>query len=633
MALTAWVGMAAPGSSRRVIRNGTQHAGELSRWQTGEVFRGIGCYYSGEARLRVRASADGVLWSPWVETHEEFQLGDRAGTDLIYFDEERRYLEIEVVSGKAEGLQVLFIDPGAGAKPQPRQTTGSPAIVGRAQWGCTAQTCPVRGSPAYTQVTHLVVHHSAGTNNATDWAAVVRAIWILHVEGNGWNDIGYNYLIDPNGVVYEGRAGGDGVLGAHFSGVNSGTSGICLMGTFSTVSPREESLTALEQVLAWQAAKWGLDGGGQRVHAASQLRLNVVSGHRDAGLSPRATSRTECPGNGLYTALAGMRGGVRRRLEGSCPVKVSGAPRCLRREAGRGSITVTAPAGCGWEVEATGGWVRARRGEAGEVVLEWDANGGARRTAAVRIAGREFELTQAEAGVEELACVVENGVISAGGAELWPVAPHGLVSAYGTGLSGQAVAAVAFPLPLELGGVRVLINGRAVPLLFVSSGQINFQLPANTAIGTAMIAVEKSGVAGPETPFWISEAAPVLFRTGGRAIAVNHADGKLNGPEGPACPGSALTFYLSGGGAVSPAAPAAGVAAPLDVLHTLRSPVEVRIGNRTANVLFIGLAPGMAGVYQANIVVPDGVPGGDQEVQVSVAGASERPALTSICTN
>src|SRR5437016_1926200 len=75
----------------------------------------------------------------------------------------------------------------------------------------------------------------AGGNAATDWAAVVRSIWVLHVQGNGWNDIGYNYLIDPNGVLYEGRGGGDGVMGAHFSCVNSGTMGVALLGTFSVV--------------------------------------------------------------------------------------------------------------------------------------------------------------------------------------------------------------------------------------------------------------------------------------------------------------------------------------------------------------------------------------------------------------
>ena len=83
----------------------------------------------------------------------------------------------------------------------------------------------------------MVVHHSAGANEARDWAAVMRSIWVLHVAGNGWNDIGYNFLIDPNGVIYEGRAGGDGVIGAHFSGVNTGTMGVSMVGTFSSQAP------------------------------------------------------------------------------------------------------------------------------------------------------------------------------------------------------------------------------------------------------------------------------------------------------------------------------------------------------------------------------------------------------------
>lgn len=71
--------------------------------------------------------------------------------------------------------------------------------------GLHSQTCPAQDPPLYTTVTHLIVHHTAGANTAADWPSVLRSIWVLHVMGNGWNDIGYDYLIDPDGLPYEGR--------------------------------------------------------------------------------------------------------------------------------------------------------------------------------------------------------------------------------------------------------------------------------------------------------------------------------------------------------------------------------------------------------------------------------------------
>ena len=115
-----------------------------------------------------------------------------------------------------------------------------PPVVSRTAWGCP-EGQQSSWTPQYTAVTHLVVHHSAGSNTSSDWAGTVRSIWDFHsrpVEdgGRGWGDVGYNYLIDPNGVIYEGRAGGDNVIGAHFSCRNGGTMGVCLLGTFVTTS-------------------------------------------------------------------------------------------------------------------------------------------------------------------------------------------------------------------------------------------------------------------------------------------------------------------------------------------------------------------------------------------------------------
>src|SRR6266849_2371364 len=193
-----------------------------TRAQSSFSFSAAGVYWRDPSAItvRARASADGRKWTGWIDSHGEQIEGDRMGSGLIYFGEGYRYIEVDGVADP----EVLVIDPGPASagtteKPQPSRTAdiSAPPIVTREQWGCTPQTCPAKDPPLYTTVTHLIVHHTDNLNTAADWAAVVRAIWVLHVQGNGWNDIGYNYLVDPNGLLYEGRAGGDGVLGAHFS--------------------------------------------------------------------------------------------------------------------------------------------------------------------------------------------------------------------------------------------------------------------------------------------------------------------------------------------------------------------------------------------------------------------------------
>src|SRR5439155_16816121 len=97
-------------------------------------------------------------------------------------------------------------------------------------------------------------------------------------------------------------------------------------------------------------------------------------------------------------------------------------------------------------------------------------------------------------------------------------------------------------------GVSVAIDGRAAPVAYVSPTQINAQVPAATAIGSARIVVTADGVAGPETPFSVTEAVPALFvYDQSRAIAVN-PDGRLNGPSAPVHAGDNIAVYLTGAG-------------------------------------------------------------------------------------
>jgi uncharacterized protein (TIGR03437 family) len=185
-----------------------------------------------------------------------------------------------------------------------------PPIVTRTEWGCPDGQSATHGSLSYTTVTHLIVHHTAMGNETpgSDWAAIMRSIWNFHVFERGWADIGYNYLIDPNGVIYEGRSGGDNVVGAHFSGVNGGTMGVAMLGTFTDATPTVEALGSLKKILAWKSDQRGLDPEGTSLHAASQLDLKTISGHRDGPGS------TECPGDALYPLLPTIRKNVKSLL-------------------------------------------------------------------------------------------------------------------------------------------------------------------------------------------------------------------------------------------------------------------------------------------------------------------------------
>ena len=270
-------------------------------------FRAIGIPAAGQhTHARLRTSIDAQTWTPW----QDFTTDPESGS-LIWLDAPANHAEIQ---GLPQNTRVLLIDPGV----TPRQAAaGDLAIQGRAQWCPAPFSCPKAASPSTATPTHLIVHHTASANTATDWPAVMRSFWELHVKGNGWADIGYNFLIDPTGVAWEGR--GDGILGAHFSGVNTATTGISMIGTFTRQAPSKPALDKLVDLLTWQARRYNLDPYAQTLHAASRLELNVISGHRDAGLSPLASGRTECPGVALYPLLPAIREQVCRNIEGCLP--------------------------------------------------------------------------------------------------------------------------------------------------------------------------------------------------------------------------------------------------------------------------------------------------------------------------
>lgn len=196
-----------------------------------------------------------------------------------------------------------------------------PAFQGRLDW-CPDGSCPKGNNPSAVNPTHIVVHHSASDTSSSDFAAVVRGYWDYHVNTNGWDDIGYNWLIDPNGVVYEGR--GDRVRGAHSPCMNSVSSGICFIGNYETASPSAAGIQALKDFIAWEATDKNIDVMTSSTVASLGV-MDHVSGHR-AGkdLYPASNcTATLCPGANLFNQISSIKTSV---ASYSCYISSANAP-------------------------------------------------------------------------------------------------------------------------------------------------------------------------------------------------------------------------------------------------------------------------------------------------------------------
>ncbi|MGA5129248.1 peptidoglycan recognition protein family protein [Streptomyces olivoreticuli] len=211
-------------------------------------------------------------------------------------------------------------DSDQGAAPDGRFTASRPRIVTRAGWG--ADEGLRERAFAYTKtVKAAFVHHTASGNNysCSESASVIRGIYRYHVVSSGWRDIGYNFLVDKCGTIYEGRAGGVAkpVMGAHTLGFNTNSMGIAVLGTFASSSPPNAAVNALSSLAAWKLGLFGVNprgtatlvsGGGNLFKKGTSVKLKAISGHRDG-------YATECPGDRLYSRLGTTRSAA-ARLQG-----------------------------------------------------------------------------------------------------------------------------------------------------------------------------------------------------------------------------------------------------------------------------------------------------------------------------
>ncbi|WP_406158031.1 peptidoglycan recognition protein [Streptomyces sp. NBC_00882] len=187
-----------------------------------------------------------------------------------------------------------------------------PRIVTRRGWGADERLRERRF--VYTKkVKAAFVHHTASGNGyrCSQVPSLIRGIYRYHVKSMGWRDIGYNFLVDKCGNIYEGRAGGvaKAVLGAHTLGFNTNSMGIAVVGSYGSKKPPAAATNAVARLAAWKLGLYGANpkgktylksGGGNRYPKGKKVRLNVISGHRDG-------FATECPGRKLYRKLGSTR--------------------------------------------------------------------------------------------------------------------------------------------------------------------------------------------------------------------------------------------------------------------------------------------------------------------------------------
>jgi hypothetical protein len=289
--------------------------------------------------VQVRTRGTDGTWSPWTTLEAEDSAPDPGTAEARHANPTATE---PVWAGTADAVQVratpgrtvqgdvslTLVDPKtstADGATVPAGTahaaeTTAPVMITRAQWGAD-ESLRTRyagcDTPSYSDTIQAgVLHHTVNSNNYSSVAEaeqMIRADYAYHVLGNGWCDIGYNFLVDKFGNIYEGRAGGidKPVLGAHAGGFNTNTFGVAMIGDFSTVAPSAAMTSAASEVFAYKLGRYDLNptgmtiltssgGGTSRYEAGTAVYLPVVMGHRDVGA-------TACPGNAGYATLNSLR--------------------------------------------------------------------------------------------------------------------------------------------------------------------------------------------------------------------------------------------------------------------------------------------------------------------------------------
>jgi hypothetical protein len=370
LGLATWVvigglGLPAPGPSerpveiRRIALTGTD-AGSDVEWFTAEGDRArradrrqpaqpgwrtttelphgtqlVGFDWEGDAdvELEIRTS-DGTGWEPWTELHPDHGMGEEGVEPThptlgpVWIGNGVERVQLRVAHGTLPELTLHAIEVGEPQRgrleaPSASAAIPMPGIISRAEWGarpwnpngnpdCSSQ-------PAVAKARYAIVHHTVNANDysAAEAYSLIRGIQAFHIDANGWCDIAYNLLVDRFGRIFEGRAGGvdKGVIGGHARGFNTGSIGVSMLGTYTSVAPPAAMEDAIGRLLTWKFAHHGIDAGGSvwvtsrcpesscKYQEPEVVLLPTIIGHRDVGV-------TSCPGGAAYPMLARLRSRV-----------------------------------------------------------------------------------------------------------------------------------------------------------------------------------------------------------------------------------------------------------------------------------------------------------------------------------
>lgn len=366
------------------------HPAVLTSRRTTQAFRLLGVsWIPGPAAPRIAVAVrtrDARGWSSWraLEVEDvaatprgalepEDAVGDaRAGTEPMYAGlSSGVQVRVDLVAGMLPAdLRVDLVDPGAsaadsgiaaGSASSAGAAVTQPPIVTRAQWGADES---LRGGFAgYGEtIKASFVHHTTGASDYTsaEVPGMIRAIYAYHTQTLGWSDIGYNFIVDRFGRLYEGRWGGmdKPVIGAHTGGFNTDTVGVAALGDYEANPVPAAVEAGLGQILGWKLGLHGRDpygrailvsGGGanSRYPIGQAVELDVVSGHRDA-------SYTLCPGRYLYPRLPVVRSEAATYMGQAGPFRAVRPSRIVDTRTGLGLPAGAIPAGASRSFQVTG---------------------------------------------------------------------------------------------------------------------------------------------------------------------------------------------------------------------------------------------------------------------------------------
>jgi hypothetical protein len=299
--------------------------------------------------VTVSLSSDGASFGPWHavqldelgmarpgdETYGAVMLAHGAEAVRVRSGVPLPHLSVLDLTDREEarsgGPASAPVPTGSFATTSTTSAVAQPSVIPRSGWGADESLRFDSNDneiwpPQFWPVQKLILHHTATQSNDPDPPATIRSIYYYHAITQGWGDIGYNFLIDEAGNIYEGRYSrpyasgesptgqdltGNGVTGAHAQGYNSGTVGIALLGTLTNQDATPAARDALGRLLAWEADEHGLDPMGSTLYTnpvnGTQATFPNIAGHRDV-------AATECPGDVFYATLPAIRSDVAARI-------------------------------------------------------------------------------------------------------------------------------------------------------------------------------------------------------------------------------------------------------------------------------------------------------------------------------